>query len=113
MFKTKIHVIIKEDHMYTFSLIWSETLMELIFNPCNEFRWSSEGPVSQIHSPHIHGVDPGISSNLLNFVQMLKREWGAGSNGKLPHLLVSTKTESLVPEFAVEDLFGQNCSLGA
>ena len=36
------------------SLIWSKTLMELIFNPCGEFRWSAEGPVSQIHSPHLH-----------------------------------------------------------
>ena len=35
---------------------------------------------------------------------MLKREWGAESNGKLPHLLISSKTATLVPEFAVEDL---------
>ena len=32
------------------SLIQSKTLMELIFNPCGEFRLSLEGPVSQIHS---------------------------------------------------------------
>ena len=25
--------------------------MEQIFNPCCEFRWSPDGPVSQIHSP--------------------------------------------------------------
>ena len=30
---------------------------------------------------------------------MLKREWGAESNGKLP-----SKTATLVPEFAVEDM---------
>ena len=30
-----------------------KTLMEHIFNPCGEFRWSPEGPVSQIHSPHL------------------------------------------------------------
>ena len=35
---------------------------------------------------------------------MLKREWGAESNGKLPHLFIPSKTTSLVPEFAVEDL---------
>ena len=35
---------------------------------------------------------------------MLKREWGAESNGKLLHLFVSSKTANLVPEFAVEDL---------
>ena len=35
---------------------------------------------------------------------MLKREWGAESNGKLPHLIIPSKTATLVPEFAVEDL---------
>ena len=42
------------------SLIWSKTLMELIFNPCSEFRLSLEGPVSQIHSPRLHVGVPGI-----------------------------------------------------
>ena len=36
--------------------------------------------------------------------QMLKREWGAESNGKLPHLFIPSKTAILVPEFVVEDL---------
>ena len=35
---------------------------------------------------------------------MLKREWGAASNGKLPHLFIRGKTAGLVPEFVVEDL---------
>ena len=35
---------------------------------------------------------------------MLKGEWGAENNGKLPHLFVPNKTETLVPEFAVENL---------
>ena len=35
---------------------------------------------------------------------MLKREWGAGSNRKLPHLFIPSKTATLVPEFAMEDL---------
>ena len=35
---------------------------------------------------------------------MLKREWGAESNGKLPYLLIPSKTATVVPEFAVEDL---------
>ena len=35
---------------------------------------------------------------------MLKKEFGAESNGKLPHLLIPSKTATLVPEFAVEDL---------
>ena len=35
---------------------------------------------------------------------MLKREWGAESNRKLPHLFIPSKTATLIPEFAVEDL---------
>ena len=35
---------------------------------------------------------------------MLKREWGAESNRKLPHLFIPSKTATLVPELAVEDL---------
>ena len=35
---------------------------------------------------------------------MLKREWGAESNGKLPHQLIPSKTATWVPEFAVEDM---------
>ena len=35
---------------------------------------------------------------------MLKREWEAESNSKLPHLIIPSKTALLVPEFAVEDL---------
>ena len=86
------------------SLIWSETLMELIFNPCSECWWSPEGPVSQIQSPHLHANTPGIFSDLLRSVQVLKREWGAESNGKLLYLFIPSKTANLVPEFAVEDL---------
>ena len=37
-------------------------------------------------------------------VQMLKREWGAESNEKLPYLFIPSKTAPLVPEFAVENL---------
>ena len=35
---------------------------------------------------------------------MLKRELGAESNEKLPHLFIPSKIATLVPEFAVEDL---------
>ena len=35
---------------------------------------------------------------------MAKREWGEESSGKLPHLFIRSKTATLVPEFAVEDL---------
>ena len=78
------------------SLIWSKTLMKLIFNPHGEFRWSPEGPVSQIHSPHLHVGAPGIFPDFLRSVQMLNREWDAESNGKLPHLFISGKTGSWV-----------------
>ena len=43
-------------------------------------------------------------SDLLRSVQMLKREWGAKINGKLLHLFIPSKTATLVPELAVEDL---------
>ena len=61
------------------------------------------GPVSQIHS-YLHAGAPGIFSDLLGSIQMLKIEWGAESNGKLPHLFIPSKTAILAPEFAVEDL---------
>ena len=35
---------------------------------------------------------------------MLKREWVAESNGKLPHLSIPSKTAVWFSEFAVEDL---------
>ena len=35
---------------------------------------------------------------------MLLREWDAESNGKLLHLFIPSKTATLVPEFAMEDL---------
>ena len=35
---------------------------------------------------------------------MLKREWGAESNGKLPHLFIPSKTAIFVLEFAAEHL---------
>ena len=35
---------------------------------------------------------------------MLKRKWGAESNGMLPHLFIPSKTAALIPGFEVEDL---------
>ena len=64
----------------------------------------SGGPNSQIQSPHLHVGAPGIFSDRLTFVQKLKREWGAESNGKLPHLFIPSKTTTLVPAFAVGHL---------
>ena len=86
------------------SLICLKTLMKLLLNPCGEFGLNLEGPVSQIHSPRFHVDAPGIFPDLLRSVQMLKKEWGAESNGKLPHLFIPDKTAALVPESAVEVL---------
>ena len=86
------------------SLIWSKTMTVLILNRCGEFRLSLEGPVSQIHSSHLHAGALGAISDLLRSDQMLKREWGAEINEKLPYLFIPSKTAILVPEFAVEDL---------
>ena len=45
---------------------------------------------------------------------MLKREWGAESNGKLPHLFISSKTSNFDCWVCGERLaFAQNYSLGA
>ena len=48
--------------------------------------------LAKIHSPHLLVGAPGIFSDLLRFVQMLKREWGAESNEKLPHVFIPSKT---------------------
>ena len=37
-------------------------------------------------------------------VQTLKREWGAESNERIQHLFIPSKTATLVPEFAAENL---------
>ena len=44
------------------------------------------------------------SFQILRSVQMLKREWDAESNGKLPHLSIPSKNAAWIPEFAVVDL---------
>ena len=95
------------------SMIWSKTLMELTFNPCGESQRSPEGSVSQIHSPHIHVGDPGIFSELLRSVQMLKREWGAESKRE-----ATAPIQSLVElqlwflSLRWKTYLRQNCSLG-
>ena len=62
------------------------------------------GPLAKSTLLYLHVGAPGIFSNFLRSVQMLQREWGAESNGKLPHLFIPSKTAALVPEFAVENL---------
>ena len=74
-------------------LIWSKTLMELIFNLLVNFgvvRWAQLATSPLLNSTL---VLPGIFSDLLGSVQMLKREreWDAESNGKLAPLLNSVR----------------------
>ena len=95
------------------SLIWSKTLMELIFNPCGEFRLSREGPVIQIHSPHLHVGAPGIFSDLLRFVKMLKREWGCGKQREATAPIQSlVKPQLRFLSLRRKTCLRQNCSLG-
>ena len=45
---------------------------------------------------------------------MLKRDWGAENNWKLRYVFIPSKTETLVPEFEVEDLpLGRYANLGS
>ena len=41
-------------------------------------RWT---PGSQIHSPQLHVAAPGIFSDLIRYVQMLKKEWVQKATG--------------------------------
>ena len=66
-----------------------------MFNPCGEFQWSPECPVSQIHSPGLHGGAHGIYSDLYKVCSDAKeRQWGAESKGKLPHLFNPSKLQT-------------------
>ena len=91
------------------SLIWSNTLMELIFNPCGEFRWSPEDPVSQIHSPHLQVGAPGIFSDLLRSVQALKREGGEAAIS----IQSMVKLQPWFLSLQWKTCLQQNCSLGS
>ena len=73
-----------------------------MFNPCGEFR-RAQLTKSTVLAPTLVP---------LGSFQMPKREWVAESNGKLPHLFIPSKTATLVPNFAVEDLpFGRTAAL--
>ena len=63
-------------------------------------------------TPHLDAGNPGIFSDLLRSDQMLKREQIAKSNGKLTYRFILSKTATVVPEFAVEDLpLGRSAAL--
>ena len=99
------------------SCVLPSVLMQLIFLLQFYFGGMSsafpEGPVSQIHSPHLHVDAPGIISHLLRSVKMLKRERerereresGVGkTTGSYRTYLPLGIIAALVPESAVKDL---------
>ena len=74
-----------------------------------------------LYTHHLHAGAPGIFSDFIRSVQMLKREWGAKNNGKPPHLFnpwwncslgswvcggrpAFDRTAAKVPELALKDL---------
>ena len=81
-------------------LIWSKTLVELMFNPCSEFRRSPEGPVGQIHSLHLQVCVPGIFSDFFKVYSDAK----GTVTGNYRTYSSPGKAVALVPEFAVENL---------
>ena len=87
--------------------------MELIFNPCDEFWLSLEGPVSQIHSAYLHIGATGIFSDLLKSVQMLKRV-GYGKQRKATAAIQSmVKLQPYFLSLRWKTCLHQNCSLGS
>ena len=57
---------------------WDFRISDLVKNPDVEFRWSLEGPVSQIHSPHFHAGAPGIFSDFLKVCSDAEERVGCG-----------------------------------
>ena len=56
---------------------------------------------------HVFLMCLGVAVGLFRFFKVCsdgKERVGAESSGKLPHLFIPSKTATLVPEFAVEDL---------
>ena len=78
-----------------------KTLMELIFNPCGEFR-RAQLPKSTLLTYMF--VPLRYFLDLLTYVQMLKREWVRKAMGIYRTYSIPDKTAAFVPEFAVEDL---------
>ena len=80
--------------------------MELIFNLCGEFRRSSEAQLAKSSLLTFSWGPWDLFSSFKVCSDAKEREcvWGAESNWMLPHLFTPSKTATLVPEFAVEDL---------
>ena len=63
----------------------ASTTSQLIPQPFFRFSYVTGFSLTSSGEPPMIGA-PGIFSDLLRSVQMLKREWGAEINGKLFHL---------------------------
>ena len=75
-------------HCFTYVTAHSSTLLSLLLR----HKLFSYVTWRAAHGPDVHAGAPRIFSDLLRSVQMLKREWGEESNGKLPHLFIPSKT---------------------
>ena len=83
------------------SLIWSKTLMELMFNPCGEVKRAQLAKSTLLPST-LMPLEFSRSFKVCSDAK--ERERGTKSSRKLLHLFIPSKTTTLVPEFAVEDL---------
>ena len=85
------------------SLIWSKTLMEMIFNPCGNFgevRWVQLAKATLLTSSL---VPLGYFLDVLRSVQMLKRESGVWKEmGRRRTYSIPGKNAALVPALAVK-----------
>ena len=89
------------------SLVWSKTLMELTFYHVvnfGEFRRAQLAKSTLLASSLVSLRSFQICMVSSDAKERKERVWGVESNRKLPHIFVSSKTVTLVPEFGVEDL---------
>ena len=92
------------------SLIWSKILMELIFNPCGEFRWRGPTWPNPLSSPpRWCPWDLFRSFKVFSCAKERERERERESGvrkatGSYRSYSIPGKTAALVTEFAVKDL---------
>ena len=95
---------------------WNFRISDLVKNPDgtdNEFRWSPEGPVSQINSLHLHVGAPGISLRSFKVCSDAKERVGCGKPWKANAPIQSlVKLQSWFQSLRCKTCLWQNCSLG-